>query len=135
MTLKVYMSTPAATSVLARCPDRSRHRAELMIAADRAGPARRPSRRRPPPQRSGCGRVELWSPGHAAWDDRRAADTMATLVPRPIPTPVPRRPYESIADALREQIRSGEVASGDHLPTVVELAVANNGQLGLRTAR
>jgi hypothetical protein len=42
---------------------------------------------------------------YAGWvneADRRAADTMATIVPRPIPAPAaPRGPYEVIAEALR----------------------------------
>lgn len=70
---------------------------------------------------------------YAGWvneADRRAADTMATIVPRPVPTPVLRGPYESIAEALREQIRSGELGPGDQLPSVAELAVANKVAVG-----
>jgi integrase len=63
---------------------------------------------------------------YAAWveqADRRAAETIATIVPRPQPvTRAPRGPYESIADALREEIRSGRLKLGDALPTVVQLA-------------
>jgi integrase len=66
---------------------------------------------------------------YAGWvneADRRAADTMATIVPRPVPLPpTPRGPYETIAEALREQIRSGHLKPGDQLPTVAELAVSN----------
>jgi integrase len=66
---------------------------------------------------------------YAGWvneADRRAADTIATIVPKPIPAPVlPRGPYETIADSLREQIRSGSLPPGAQLPTVAQLAVAN----------
>jgi integrase len=70
---------------------------------------------------------------YAGWvneADRRAADMMATIVPRPVPTPVVRGPYETIAEALHEQIRSGVLKPGDQLPTVAELAVANNIAVG-----
>lgn len=71
---------------------------------------------------------------YAGWvneADRRAADTMATIVPKPVPAPaLPRGPYETIAEALREQIRSGLLRPGDRLPTVAELAVANNVAVG-----
>ncbi|WP_300011081.1 tyrosine-type recombinase/integrase [Pseudonocardia sp.] len=71
---------------------------------------------------------------YAAWvdeADRRAATTMAAIVPRPVPdTPEPRGPYEVIAEALREQIRSGQLRPGDQLPTVAELAVANTVAVG-----
>ena len=63
--------------------------------------------------------------------DRRAADTMATIVPKPVPAPVaPRGPYEVIAESLREQIRSGQLKPGDQLPTIAELAVANTVAIG-----
>ena len=43
---------------------------------------------------------------YAGWvneADRRAADTMATIVPRPTPAPAaPRGPYQVIAESLRE---------------------------------
>lgn len=71
---------------------------------------------------------------YAGWvneADRRAADTMATIVPRPVPAPaVPRGPYESIAESLRRQITCGELKPGDQLPTVAELAVANTVAVG-----
>jgi len=71
---------------------------------------------------------------YAGWvneADRRAADTMATIVPRPVPAPaLPRGPYETIADALRRQIISGELKLGDQLPTVAQLAVANTVAIG-----
>jgi DNA-binding GntR family transcriptional regulator len=71
---------------------------------------------------------------YAAWvdeADRRAATTMAGVLPQPAPPPpTPRGPYEVIAEALREQIRSGELRPGDHLPTLAELAVANNVAVG-----
>ncbi len=54
---------------------------------------------------------------YAGWvneADRRAADTMATIVPKPVPAPAaPRGPYEVIAEALREQIRTGQLKPGD----------------------
>ena len=71
---------------------------------------------------------------YAGWvneADRRAADTMATIVPRPVPAPAtPRGPYEVIANALREQIRTGQLKPGDLLPTIAELAVANTVAVG-----
>ena len=63
---------------------------------------------------------------YAAWveqADRRAAETMAQIIPKPQPIPRgPRGPYESIAADLRAQIASGELQAGDTLPTVVQLA-------------
>jgi integrase len=71
---------------------------------------------------------------YAAWvdeADRRAATTMAGVLPQPAPPPpMPRGPYEIVAEALREQIRSGQLKPGDHLPTIAELAVANNVAVG-----
>lgn len=71
---------------------------------------------------------------YAAWvdeADRRAATTMVGVLPQPIAAPVPPRgPYEAIAAALREQIRSGELQPGDELPTVAQLAVANTVAVG-----
>ena len=58
--------------------------------------------------------------------DRRAADTIASIVPRPAPTAVaPRSPYQVIAEALREQIRTGRLRPGDQLPTLADLAAVN----------
>lgn len=71
---------------------------------------------------------------YAGWvneADRRAADTMAMIVPKPIPAPVlPRGPYETIAESLREQILSGALPPGAQLPTVAQLAVANTVAVG-----
>jgi integrase len=71
---------------------------------------------------------------YAAWvseADRRAADKMATTAPRPVPSPpTPRGLYEAIANALRDQIRRGELTPGDQLPTVTELAIANTVAVG-----
>lgn len=71
---------------------------------------------------------------YAGWvneADRRAADTMATMVPKPLPAPaVPRGPYEVIAESLREQIRTGKLKPGDQLPTIAKLAVANTVAVG-----
>jgi hypothetical protein len=51
---------------------------------------------------------------HAAWvehADRKAADTIAQIIPTPKPRPRnPKGPYESIAADLRAQIVSGEGA-------------------------
>jgi integrase len=63
---------------------------------------------------------------YAAWvehADRKAADTIAQIIPTPRPRPKkPKGPYESIAADLRAQIMSGELKPGDELPTVVQLA-------------
>jgi integrase len=63
---------------------------------------------------------------YAAWvgeADRRAATTMAGIMPAPIAVPrPPRGPYVTIAGQLREQVASGQLRPGDHLPTLVELA-------------
>jgi integrase len=63
---------------------------------------------------------------YAAWvehADRKAADTIAQIIPTPEPRPKkPKGPYESIAADLRAQIVSGELQPGDQLPTVVQLA-------------
>jgi len=48
---------------------------------------------------------------------------MAQIMPKPVPAPRgPRGPYEAIAAELREAITTGQLALGDQLPTVVELA-------------
>jgi integrase len=64
---------------------------------------------------------------YAAWvseADRRAAEAMAGIMPSPIAAPTPPRgPYAVIAAELREQIDSGALRPGDHLPTLVELAM------------
>jgi len=63
---------------------------------------------------------------YTAWvseADRRAATTMAGIMPTPVASPTPPRgPYVVIAAELREQIARGELRPGDHLPTLVELA-------------
>jgi integrase len=69
----------------------------------------------------------------AAWvdeADRRAAATMASIIPRPVPLQHARREYEKIAASLREDIRSGRLKPGDQLPTVAELAVAHTVAVG-----
>ena len=67
---------------------------------------------------------------YAAWvdhADRRAAETMAGILPRPEPPPAkPRGPYQQIAADLRDDIRSGRLRPGDRLPTVVHLAAKYN---------
>ncbi len=63
---------------------------------------------------------------YAAWvdeADRKAAETIANILPTPVPTPPqPRGPYVNVADALRADIREGRLRPGDQLPTVVQLA-------------
>jgi integrase len=63
---------------------------------------------------------------YAAWveeADRKAADTMATIIPKPEPPkPRLRGPYEKIAQGLRNDIVSGLRKPGDQLPTIVQLA-------------
>jgi hypothetical protein len=65
---------------------------------------------------------------YAAWvdhADRRAAETMAGILPRPAPAPAkPRGPYQQIAADLRREIASGGLQPGDKLPTVMQLAAA-----------
>jgi integrase len=71
---------------------------------------------------------------YAAWvgeADRRAAATMANLIPRPVVAPrSPRGQYEVIAAELRHQIASGQLKPGDQVPTVVELAAAHSVSVG-----
>lgn len=63
---------------------------------------------------------------YAGWvdhADRRAAETMAGILPRPAPASAKlRRPYQQIAADLRAEIASGRLQPGDQLPTVVQLA-------------
>jgi integrase len=63
---------------------------------------------------------------YAAWvdeADRRAAITMASIMPTPVAAPrAPRGPYEMIAAELREQIVTGRLRAGDQLPTIAALA-------------
>jgi integrase len=71
---------------------------------------------------------------YAAWvdeADRRAATTMAGIMPRPVVAPPPPRgPYEQIAAALRDDIEAGRLRPGDQLPTIVELAVTYTVSVG-----
>jgi integrase len=66
---------------------------------------------------------------YAAWVDeagRRAATTMAGIMPAPVAAPpTPRGPYEVIAAELREQITRGQLRPGDQLPTIAELATSH----------
>ena len=65
---------------------------------------------------------------YAAWvdeADRRAAATMASIMPRPVPLQQARGPYEKIAASLRDDIQTGRLKPGDQLPTVAEFAVAH----------
>ncbi len=70
---------------------------------------------------------------YAAWvdeADRRAATTITSIMPKPVPVPSVRGHYETIAEALRKDIRAGRLEPGDQLPTVAELAVANTVAVG-----
>jgi integrase len=65
---------------------------------------------------------------YAAWvdeADKRAASTMAGIMPTPVASTAPRGLYEVIAASLRDQIATGELQPGDELPTIVELAAAH----------
>ena len=75
---------------------------------------------------------------YAAWvaaADRRAAEQMAEIMPvvTPLP-PKPLGPYQTIADALREDIRSGRLKPADQLPTVVQLPRSTRSPPAPRTA-
>jgi hypothetical protein len=53
---------------------------------------------------------------YAAWvdeADRRAAATMASIMPRPVPLQQARGPYEKIADSLRDDIQTGRLKPSD----------------------
>lgn len=71
---------------------------------------------------------------YTAWvseADRRAATTIAGIMPTPVASLAPPRgPHLVIAAELREQIERGELRPGDQLPTLVELA----GQHGVAEA-
>lgn len=63
---------------------------------------------------------------YAGWvdhADRKAAETMAGILPRPAPGPAnPRGPYQQIAADLLGAVTSGALMPGDQLPTIAELA-------------
>ncbi|MGH3898826.1 MAG: GntR family transcriptional regulator [Pseudonocardiaceae bacterium] len=64
----------------------------------------------------------------AAWvdeADRRAAATMANIMPRPVVVRQARGEYEKIAASLRDAVQAGRLKPGDQLPTVAELAAAH----------
>lgn len=67
---------------------------------------------------------------YAAWNseaDRRAAETISQIVPRPDASRrVPRAPYELLARDLRDDILSGRLSAGAKLPTLKELAAQRN---------
>lgn len=64
---------------------------------------------------------------YASWSpeaDRRAAQAIADIVPRPdTARRQPRAPYEMVASELRQRIASGLIKPGAQLPTLSELAV------------
>ena len=65
---------------------------------------------------------------YAAWveeADRRAATTMAAVIPRPTPAARRAGPYELLAAALRKQITDGDLSPGEKLPSMAEIAVVN----------
>jgi integrase len=75
---------------------------------------------------------------YAAWveqADRRAAETIAQVIPKPEPTPRVRGPYETIAADLREKILTGELKTGDQLPTIVSWPLITPWPLALPIAR
>lgn len=63
---------------------------------------------------------------YAAWvadADRRAADAIARILPRPEASRRrPRAPYESVAGKLRKLIETGELPAGSALPPITEIA-------------
>jgi integrase len=63
---------------------------------------------------------------YVAWvdkADRSAADTIASIVPRPDAAKREQRnPYERVAAVLRNAILAGAIKAGDCLPTVVQIA-------------
>lgn len=70
---------------------------------------------------------------YAAWveeADRRAAATIATVLPQPKPAVRRAGPYELLAAALRQQIQEGSLPPGSFLPTMAELAVTNSCAVG-----
>ena len=78
---------------------------------------------------------------YAAWvseSDQRAAGNLGARMPaRPIKPPVRRRiaaralyPYGVVASAVREQIESGELAEGEFLPGIKELAAIHGVAVG-----
>ena len=71
---------------------------------------------------------------YAAWvdeADRRAATTMAGIMPAPVAAQREARgPYEIIAAELREQIAAGQLHAGDQLPTIADLAASHRVAVG-----
>ena len=67
---------------------------------------------------------------YAAWNtdaDRRAAETIAQIVPRPDATRrTPRAPYELLARDLRDDILTGRLSPGTQLPSLAQLAADRN---------
>jgi hypothetical protein len=67
---------------------------------------------------------------YAAWSteaDRRAASTIAGIVPVPDPSKrEPRAAYEVLAARLIADIESGKLKPGTQLPTLVQLAAEHN---------
>ncbi|GAA0603741.1 site-specific integrase [Sporichthya brevicatena] len=67
---------------------------------------------------------------YAGWSadaDRRAAEKIAALIPRPEPAlRRPQSPYEQLAADLRNSILSGALPAGTQLPTLAELAAEHN---------
>ena len=66
---------------------------------------------------------------YAAWvneADKRAADAIVAVIPRPDPSArIPRNPYEKLAAELRAAIQSGDLPPGTPLPTTQELAATH----------
>ena len=69
--------------------------------------------------------------GRVAEADRRAAATIADLMPLPdLSKREVTSPYERIAAELRGQIAAGELPPGAQLPTIVELAARHQVAVG-----
>jgi integrase len=71
---------------------------------------------------------------YAAWvadADRRAADAIGRILPRPEASQRrPRAPYEMVAAGLRERIETGEFPPGAELPPVPDIAAAHSVSVG-----
>ena len=69
--------------------------------------------------------------GRVVAADRRAALTMADLMPRPDPSQrTPTSTYERIAATVRSEIAAGSLVPGAQLPTMSELSTRHNVALG-----
>jgi integrase len=71
---------------------------------------------------------------YAGWvseADRKAAETISAIVPRPDSARrIPRSPYEQLAAGLRASIKDGQLPPGAELPTIAQLANVNGVSTG-----